>query len=161
MRPKWLEKRVFELNFATIKGSASSSCYCTRMKIIFFKPFRKKKKREKNCETCCRSEDQLPALPAAGGADGSHLDLGGGGGRPRPRARLVRLPRPQHPPGEVEITRTSRGKGLKCYSSEQTDHSYDFVGNYTVTKKVSDRTVCDIQSSLCCGVRRPLYWTEM
>jgi hypothetical protein len=47
-----------------------------------------------------RTEDKLPAVPAAGAADGPDLDIWGGGGRAGPGAGLVRLPRPQHASGK-------------------------------------------------------------
>ncbi len=47
-----------------------------------------------------RTEDKLPAVPAAGAADGPDLDIWRGGGRAGPGTGLVRLPRPQHAPGK-------------------------------------------------------------
>ncbi len=54
------------------------------------------------CMRMRRTEDKFPAVPAAGAADGPDLDIWGGGGRAGPGTGLVRLPRPQHAPGNQQ-----------------------------------------------------------
>ncbi len=54
------------------------------------------------CMRMRRTEDKLPAVPAAGAADGPDLDIRRGGGWAGPGTGLVRLPRPQHAPGKQQ-----------------------------------------------------------
>jgi hypothetical protein len=73
-----------------------------------------------------RTEDKLPAVPAAGAAYGPDLDIWGGGWRAGPGTGLVRLPRPQHAPGKNNNTSSNVYSPGFSYVSYETSLHFPF-----------------------------------